>query len=280
MRQAILITAYRDLTQLKQLVEYFDEDFELYIHLDKKCGEDYRFLENRAHTHLYRRYKVGWGDVNHLYAILLLMKEAYACKELEYFHLVTGSDYPIQPLAAFKEFCEQHRNDNFVEHFQLPHSDWGDDGGLDRIKYYWIQPSYRVKNGWFIYRTIKIQRLLGIDRGFNFFNGKMYGGGTYWSVSREAIGIAQDYIEKHPEYLRRFRMTSIAEEICLHTLWCNSGLPLINNYMRYIDWGHDGGNPQVLNEKDYDKIVASGALFARKMESGTSDKLIALLNNQ
>ena len=38
MRQAILITAYRDLTQLKQLVEYFDDDFELYIHLDKKCG--------------------------------------------------------------------------------------------------------------------------------------------------------------------------------------------------------------------------------------------------
>ena len=279
MRQAILITAYRDLTQLRQLVEYFDADFEVYIHLDKKCGENYRFLERRAHTHLYRRYKVGWGDVNHLYAILFLMKESYACGELEYFHLVTGSDYPIKPLAALKEFCEQHRNDNFVEHFQLPHSDWGDEGGMGRIKYYWIQPSYRVKHGRLIYQTIKIQHKLGINRGFKFFDGMLYGGGTYWSMSREAIGMVLDYIEKHPEYLRRFRMTSIAEEICLPTIWCNSGLPLTNNYLRYIDWGADGGNPQLLTEKDYDKIVASGALFARKMESGVSDKLIELLQH-
>ena len=84
---------------------------------------------------------------------------------------------------------------------------------------------------------------------------------------------ALDYMDNHPDYLRRFRHTSIAEEICLPTLWCNNSLPLINNYLRYIDWGADGANPKVLTEKDYDKIVASGALFARKMESGVSDKL-------
>ena len=118
---------------------------------------------------------------------------------------------------------------------------------------------------------------MGIKRRFDFFNGNLYGGGTYWSLSREAVGLVLDYINQHPDYLRRFRHTSIAEEICLPTLLANSGIPLINNYMRYIDWGHDGGNPQVLNEKDYNKIVASGALFARKMESGKSDKLIELL---
>jgi hypothetical protein len=77
--------------------------------------------------------------------------------------------------------------------------------------------------------------------------------------------------------MRRFRMTSIAEEICLPTLWVNSDLQFVNNYMRYIDWGPDGGNPIVLTEKDYDRIKASGALFARKLESGTSDKLIEML---
>ena len=95
-----------------------------------------------------------------------------------------------------------------------------------------------------------------------------------------AIGMALDYMVKHPDYLHRFRHTSIAEEICLPTLWCNSGLPLTNDYKRYIDWGLDGANPQVLTAQDYNKIVASGALFARKMASGASDKLIEMLNNR
>ena len=280
MRQAILITAYRDLSQLRRLVEYFDDDFELFIHLDKKCQKDYRFLQERPHTHLYRQYKIAWGDVNHLYAILLLMKEAYAHKDLEYFHLITGSDYPIPLLDEFKSFCEEHRHENFVEHFPLPHDDWGNEGGLNRIQYYWLQPSYRVKHGRLIEKSIKWQRRLGIRRRFRYFNGKIYGGGTYWSVSREAVGKALEYLYEHPDYLRRFRMTSIAEEICLPALWAGIGMPMQNDYKRYIDWGGDGGNPQVLTEKDYERIIASGALFARKMESGTSDKLIEMLDNR
>ncbi len=127
---------------------------------------------------------------------------------------------------------------------------------------------------------VNLQRRLGIKRSFNYFDGNLYGGGTYWSLSREAVGVAIDYFTQHPDYLRRFRHTSIAEEICLPTLWCNSGTPLINDYKRYIDWGGDGANPQVLTEKDYDQIVVFGALFARKMASGISDRLIEKLDNR
>ena len=278
MKQAILITAYHDLDQLCRLVDYFDEDFAIYIHLDKKCKKDCSRLANRANVCLYRNYAVEWGDYRHLKAIVLLMKEAFRSGDLEYFHLITGSDYPTMPLAKFKAYCEAHHNDNYLEHFPLPHDDWGKEGGLNRIQYWWLRPnSSRSKGAWLTRKAIAIQRRLGIKRKFIFFEGKLYGGGTYWSVSRNAIGMAIDYFDKHPDYLRRFRMTSIAEEICLPSLWMNSGLLFDNNYLRYIDWGPDGANPQVLTEKDYDNIKASGALFARKLESGTSDKLIEML---
>lgn len=278
MRQAILITAYRDIPMLEKLVDYFDNDFELFIHVDKRCRESLASLENKKHLHLYRTYAVEWGDYRHLMAIVMLMREAYWHTDLEYFHLVTGGDYPTMPLSQFKAFCEEHCNDNYLEHFPLPHPEWGSEGGMNRIQYWWLRPnSTRTSGAWLTRKLVNLQRRLEIKRTFSHFDGNLYGGGTYWSVSREAVGLALDYMDNNPDYLHRFRHTSIAEEICLHTLWCNSGLPLINNYMRYIDWGHDGGNPQVLNEKDYDKIVASGALFARKMERGKSDKLIALL---
>ena len=280
MRQGILITAYRDIPQLLRLVEWFDDDFELFIHLDLKCQEDCSALEHRGHIHFYRSYNIKWGDYRHLLAILLLMRESFRHADLEYFHLITGSDYPCISKEGLKQFGEEHKNDNYVEHFQLPYSEWGAEGGLDRIKYYWMQPSYRVKHGRLVEKSIKWQRRLGVSRSFKYFNGKIYGGGTYWSVSREAVGQALNYMDSHPDYLRRFRMTSIAEEICLPSLWAGIGMPMHNDYKRYIDWGPDGGNPQVLTEKDYDKIVGSGALFARKMASGASDKLIALLNKR
>ncbi len=281
MRQGILITAYRDIPMLEKLVDYFDSNFEVFIHVDKLCRESLAILENKEHLHLFRTYDVEWGDYKHLLAIILLMKEAYRHTDLEYFHLITGSDYPCMPLAQFKSFCEEHRSDNYLEHFPLPHADWGAEGGLNRIQYWWLGPnSTRSKGAWVTRKLINLQRRLGIKRSFNYFDGNLYGGGTYWSVSREAVGFALDFMDKHPDYLRRFRHTSIAEEICLPTLWCNSGLPIINNYMRYIDWGSDGANPQVLTEKDYNNIVSSSSLFARKMESGTSDKLIELLDKR
>lgn len=281
MRQGILITAYRDIPMLEKLVDYFDSDFELFIHVDKRCRESLASLDNKKHLHLYRTYAVEWGDYRHLLAIIMLMQKAYQHDDLEYFHLITGSDYPCMPLDAFKTFCEEHRNDNYLEHFSLPHADWGVEGGLNRIQYWWLRPnSTRTNGAWLTRKFVNLQRRLGIKRRFTHFNGNLYGGGTYWSMSRKAIGIALDYMDKHPDYLHRFRHTSIAEEICLPTLWCNSGLPLTNDYKRYIDWGADGANPQVLTEKDYDKIVADGALFARKMESRTSDKLIEMLNRR
>ncbi len=278
MRQGILITAYRDIPMLEKLVTYFDEDFELFIHVDKRCRENLAALEGKERVHLFRTYAVEWGDYKHLLAIVMLMKEAYRHTDLEYFHLITGSDYPCLPLVAFKSFCEEHRNDNYLEHFPLPHSNWGAKGGLNRIQYWWLRPnSTRTNGAWLTRKLVNLQRRLGIKRDFKFFGSKLYGGGTYWSLSREAVGVAVDYLTQHPDYLRRFCHTSIAEEICLPTLLINSNLPIINNYKRYIDWGPDGANPQVLTEEDYDNIIASGALFARKLESGTSDKLIEFI---
>lgn len=281
MRQAILITAYRDIPMMKKLVNYFDDDFELFIHIDKRCRESLSTIQEKPHVHIYKKYAVEWGDYKHLLAIVMLMREAYSHSDLEYFHLVTGSDYPCMPLTDFKSFCEEHRNDNYLEHFPLPHPDWGTEGGLNRIQYWWLRPnSTRSKGAWLTRKFVNLQRRLGIKRFFKYFNGNLYGGSTYWSLSRKAVGLAEDYFVHHPNYLRRFRHTSIAEEICLPTLLANSGITLINNYMRYIDWGLDGANPQVLTEKDYNNIVASGTLFARKMESDTSYKLIKMFNHE
>jgi hypothetical protein len=55
MRQAILITAYKNEKQIYDIINYFGKDFEFYIHVDKKSsmnlsknsgGAIYTFIKN------------------------------------------------------------------------------------------------------------------------------------------------------------------------------------------------------------------------------------------
>lgn len=277
MRHAILITAYKDLDCLYQMLEYFDSDFEIFIHIDKKCKEDISRLQQRAHTHIYKTYEIEWGSYQHLLAIVLLCTKALQHNDCSYFHLITGSDHPIVPPSEFKSFFEQNQQNNFVEHFPLPRQGWGTEGGIERVRYYWFRPRPTTK---LLQYTLKIQRkILHTKRPFPYFSGQIYGGGTYWSVSRNALENAMEYITENPKYLTRFKHTHIPEEICFPTLWKGLNITLINNHLRYIDWSENKANPKTLDETDFEKMVQSDCIFSRKIEKGKSDKLIQMIQD-
>lgn len=277
MKQAILITAYKDLDFLKEVISFFDDDFAFFIHIDKKCKEDIAGLSQIKKVYLFNNYHIEWGGSNHLMAILMLIREAYKRNEYAYFHLITGSDFPVKPLAEFKDFFEKHKNENFMEYFSLPRASWGEDGGLKRIRYYWFGLNRVDVRGRFrelIRLSLRIQKKLKINRKFRYFDGKLWAGGTYWSLSHNALETFIRFIDENPGYIRRFRCTSIGEEIFLQTVLLNLEVPVTNNYLRYIDWGKDGANPVTLTENDYEHIVASDCFFARKFDKIKSATLI------
>lgn len=280
MKQAILITAYRDLKFICSIIEYFDndDDFEFYIHIDRKCREDSSVFSKYKHVYVYSCYKIVWGSVNHSKAILYLMQKALK-GNAEFFHLITGSDYPVKKLSEFKSFFEKHRLDNFIEYFPLPRKSWGNEGGLERIKYYWIRSnSSRVQGAKFVRLFLRLQKKINISRKFKYFDGNIWGGGTYWSLSQKAVKIVVNYTAEHPGYMRRFKYTSISEEIFIQTILKNTiNIQLTNDYLRYIDWGKGGFAPIVLTEEDYSSIVNSNCFFARKFDKTISSKLINML---
>ena len=48
MKHGLLVTAHRDFEQLRDLVSFFDMDFEIYLHLDKKCNFSEEEIKNKA----------------------------------------------------------------------------------------------------------------------------------------------------------------------------------------------------------------------------------------
>ena len=37
MKQAILLIAYKEMRQIKEMIDFFNEDYSFYIHVDKKA---------------------------------------------------------------------------------------------------------------------------------------------------------------------------------------------------------------------------------------------------
>lgn len=284
MKQAILITAYKDLKQVEKLILHFNESFEIYIHIDKKSRISMHELNSLKHHKLVkfisRKFKINWGGVNHLKAIILLAEQAYKNGN-EYFHLITGQDIPIKNVSEFETFFKAHRDQNFLEFNKLPYASWAGNGGLDRINLYNFYDLFdaKKKNQMKIISLIqKIQQHLQINRDTSeFIPGELFGGGTYWSLSREAIQI----ILREQIAIKRFNYTFCAEEIFFQTILLNSEIrnKIINNDLRFIIWSEKHGNiPAILDEEDFKSIITSENFFARKIQYGISNKLISLLN--
>lgn len=282
MKQAILITAYTQLEFLNEIIGFFDEDFDFYIHIDKKTKtEDLSYLD-KPNVKLYSKYRIQWGSEKHLRAIVLLMEEAWKNGGYSYYHLITGSDYPIKPLVEFKAFFGEDNKTNYMEWYELPRASWVMEGGLERVKYYWIGNTkfdIRGRMGKFTYKLLKYQRRLGVKRKFVNLFPKLYGGGGYWSLTSEAVGcLVRTIRERH--LMNYMRHTHCAEEVLMHTVLLNvePRFPVVPDSLRYSKWVGDARSPKVLDESDFDEVRASGCFFARKFDSAVSVGLINKIN--
>lgn len=284
--QAILITAYKNIQHLEEIASFFGNDYNIYIHIDKKSTIDLHQIESLSSKknvkYISRQYKINWGGFNHLLAILDITRKAYLDKENKYFHLITGHDFPIKPLSDFDRFYRQNSDRDFLEYHSLPYDAWPENG-LDRLSRYNLYDLIDGRTGWkeiVIKRISKIQKLLHIRRRFPKNFPMQYGGSTYWSLKRESMKYIFAYMENNPWYLKRFKYTFCAEEIFFQTILINSPLKenIVNNNMRFIVWENRNGNfPANLDMSDYDLIKHSDALFARKFEYPASELLLSFI---
>lgn len=280
MKQALLITAYKNFNHLHDLSSFFDDDFELYIHIDKKSVVPEGVLNSiRERTNVKlvsREYKVNWGGLNHLRCILHLAEEAYKNPAIDYFHLISGHDFPIKSLPEIKAFVFNNKQHSFISHFKLPSVHWFD-GGLSRLKYYNfydVLDGKRHRN--YIFKLVALQKKLGIKRRLSSKLPKLYGGETWWSLSREALGYVLDYTVQHPELLNRMKHTFCSEEMYVQTVLLNSPLKstIVSKSLSFIDWTNKHGNfPANLVLEDQSRLLESDKLFARKFEYPQSEPL-------
>lgn len=277
MKQAILITAYQDFDNLTEIINFFPiEKFNFYIHIDKKSKIDNFLLSklNLSNVFIYSHFKVYWGGISHLKAILHLCNKAIENENNSYFHLISGQDFPVKKISHFDSFTNSKIN--YLENFTLPNSDWKE-GGLDRIELFnFFDFINGKKYNKLLYKINKLQRIFKIKRKIEAHLPPFFGGATWWSLSKEALNYIVGYTKENPALINRLKYSFCSEEIYFQTILMNSDFrnKVVNDNLRYIDWvSNRGGYPAFLDDTDYEKILTSTSLFARKLNNTSSKNL-------
>ena len=284
-RQAVLITAYKNVEQIVDIIDYLGDNFEFYIHVDKKSTMDLSPIEERDYVHVFKNFYVNWGSVNHLKSILFLSKEALVDKKNQFFHLITGQDFPVKPVNYF--YNELDIRKDYIDYFEMPAKNcWMDEnGGMDRIEYYRPFEVFNDKSTMdriILQVLFKTQKILKIKRKLpaGIFQ-KFYGGNTYWSLTRDSLQYVLDFTNENEKAIKSMNHTFCVEEIYFQTVLLNSkyAFNIVNDNLRYIDWSSERERPAFLDATDYEKIKLSNKLFARKFHETNSDKLKQLIIN-
>lgn len=92
MRIAIMMLVHNNERQVQRLINYLSNDFDKYVHIDKRCSLKINESEN---VFVFMKYKTYWGSFNLVIATLFLLRKAFK-KGYERYILISGQDLPIK----------------------------------------------------------------------------------------------------------------------------------------------------------------------------------------
>jgi len=86
-------------------------------------------------------------------------------------------------------------------------------------------------------------------------------------------------LEENPQFKKQFEYTSCSDEHFFQMIVMNSHFKndVINNNLRYTDWSGGGSSPKTLTIKDYDNLIKSDRLYARKFNLDEDENIIKML---
>lgn len=273
MRAAYLITAYNEPHLLDLLVATLEpERRDVFIHLDAKSASEPFRLPHIAQAQMVpRRHSVVWATRSFTDAIMELLKTAMATGRHDYFVLLSGSDYPVRPVAEFEDFLAKADGLSF----QMSKPALTTSEGRKRLRSHYV-----IKNRTMI--NVALQKILFLQSFFGSYGGRRppstfptyYMGPPWFTVHRDVAQWMLDCWDDE-EIRDYFSTVYCAEEIIIPTMIANSPWHerCVRQRTRFIQW-QGTARPKSLTLEDLANIKNSGHFFARKMTTEVSLPLL------
>lgn len=265
-KHAYCIMVHGNWQQLQLLINALDDvRNDIYLHVDKKAVASY-LQSGGARTKyspltLVDSMDVRWSDISQMLAEFKLFRKVVDSGiSYERVHLISGADLPIRNQDYIHDFFKDKKEEFLVVRTTSDFS--------IRIKYYHFFVRYRRKC-----KLFNLMRRILIVAQLPFVNRLKkcplpYAWGTNWcSLTLKAVKCICDN-----EAMCRsiFRYSTSSDELYKQMILNSQSVFEFSSgeegNLRYVDFSAHLPSPKTLTMEDYDRIMDSGCLFARKFD--------------
>ncbi len=290
LRHAYLIMAHEYTLVLEYLVQLLDhQKHGIYIHIDQKASalekkkiKDLQYRVKKSRIYFLSRYKVFWGT-NSIVKAQLAMLEQSVKEAYDYYHFLSGADLPIKCGKTIQAFFEENNGKEFI-HFGTQQYQRDIQQRFNVYHFFTRQLGRKRDKRFWVYAetyALAVQRRLHTDRTKKH-DYTFYGGSNWCSITN---AFACYVVKIFPKFRKGFYFSQISDESVWQTIVMAS--PYRQNLyhdrfdndceacLRYIDW--ERGNPYVFRREDFEDLMASNCMFARKFDEKTDLEIIEQL---
>ena len=290
-KHAYLILAHTHPGQLRTLLSLLDDPRnDIYVHIDRKAPFSEKALKGccvHSTVHFIApRISIHWGGPNMMRAELALLKAATAIPHA-YYHLLSGLDLPIRTQDEIHAFFDAHAGQEFLQFWP------SDPAETRRATSYHLFPE---SNGFFLAKAVNrlvkgVMKLLGI--GINR-DVDLRLSSSWFSITHDC---ARFVLSREDWIVRAFGHTLMPDEVFIGTVVWDSPFreqlfdgsvhlerqedrrTTLAGNLRLIDWTHESciRHPWTFREADWDLLMASPCLWARKFDEKVDATVIARL---
>lgn len=253
-----------------------DSTATVYVHLDAerplppleaaiRSNPRVILIENRLH--------VRWGHFSMVEATFALMRAARGHDRLV---LLSGDSYPLAPARQLHEHLLAHDRER-IEILPLPKRQYRrpwEGRALDRTtrrieKPFWVDVGYNPLS-----KIVNRLALMLPSRDYEaHLEGPPVYGSQWWALSGECASYVLDVVDARPALVRFFRRARIPDELLIQNIVAHSPFaeriapPVLYSLSRPGDDRDRHRLPRVVERpEDIERVLASGALFARKFD--------------
>ena len=263
---AVIIFAHKNFNQVRRLVNSLKHnDVDIFMHVDIKADFN---KDDFKDVHVFKlRADIQWGKITKLDTMMQVFKEVLDLNKYDRFIYMSGQDYLLKPIDEIVDFLNRNKEKNYLEYSRVEEK---------HVKDRYLK--YRFRNELLDRISVKISFRKNVYGDLT-----TYWGPEWWMLTNDALKLITD------EYFRFYRgklgHTLCMDEMIFQTILVNSKLrsTIVNDNKWYVDWsdhinGLNKGNPNILREKDFQKMIDSDDFFARKFDINIDSKILDMLD--
>ena len=233
------------------------------------------------------RIEMEWGGFSHVELIVRCLREAAERYDPDWVVMLSGQDYPLRPLDDIEADLGRSRADGLlgaVREVERRRPRAGDDEFFLRCRYRHYTRAHGFPHLPRAARPVvyarDLPRLVGVRRPLPAPLA-FHASSDWFTLGRRAIGVALD-ASADRRLMRHFRRVAVPSESFFASVLLNRPeLTIEFDHRRFASFSGLGvPHPDTLTSADFERIVSSGADFARKFDVSVDGAVLDRLDER